>query len=551
MKEIYKLLQIISLVYIGHFSAFSQLPQSPASVLSPNAASLELYGDVPVSYYTGVPEISIPLYNISCYNFQLPISLSYHASGVRPDQRPGWVGLGWSLNAGGVITRTVNAMSDETNDPSYDSKKGFYFKYSVLNHLSWNQRMYLRQIAQSQQDDGYGPQDTAPDEFSFNFAGYSGKFYMTHTGTWAVKCDKPVKVIFDNTFLNIPIKRDPAEGRSPFSPSFSGFTIITEDGTEYIFGGDTSSIEYSIDFFLQAGDKWIATAWYLKKIILPNKQEVNFTYERGDYINQMYIAVHQDLGTFTEEPDKFWSVDKGCSSASFSTDLRRFYQGSLIAPVYLKEVKTNNTVVTFDRSQSTELKYNQNIYDWKHTEWSYSTPMFLYLKSKDGYSYPGCLNNLKWYKLDKITVKNIHNIAIKTIDFTYNNLATERLMLMSVSDQNKKTYTFEYDEAQNLPPYLANKTDHWGFYNGTYAYLSDVDYYYSYRNPNAAYLKYGTMNKMTYPTGGYTEFEFEPHRYRKQLKLKRWEGCDPELPTNNLAGGLRIKQIKTTHLQGL
>jgi YD repeat-containing protein len=48
-----------------------------------------------------------------------------------------------------------------------------------------------------------------------------------------------------------------------------------------------------------------------------------------------------------------------------------------------------------------------------------------------------------------------------------------------------------------------------------------------------------------YPTGGYTEFEFEPHYYRKQLRLNRWEGCD-SLISNQLAGGLRIKNIKNS-----
>ena len=42
------------------------------------------------------------------------VYLTYHGSGVRPDQHPGWVGLVWNLNAGGCISRIVNGLPDET-----------------------------------------------------------------------------------------------------------------------------------------------------------------------------------------------------------------------------------------------------------------------------------------------------------------------------------------------------------------------------------------------------------------------------------------------------
>ena len=79
---------------------------------SPNAASLGQYADVPVSYYTGIPNISIPLFEVSSGDIKLPITLSYHASGIRVDQEASWVGLGWSLNAGGVITKQKRGVDD-------------------------------------------------------------------------------------------------------------------------------------------------------------------------------------------------------------------------------------------------------------------------------------------------------------------------------------------------------------------------------------------------------------------------------------------------------
>jgi len=80
---------------------------------SPEAASLGKYGDIPIGYHTGVPNISIPLYELKEGDVSLPISLSYHASGIRVAEVASWVGPGWALNAGGVITRAVQHVPDE------------------------------------------------------------------------------------------------------------------------------------------------------------------------------------------------------------------------------------------------------------------------------------------------------------------------------------------------------------------------------------------------------------------------------------------------------
>lgn len=67
---------------------------------SPVAASFNVYDEIPVSKYTGIPDISIPLYTIDLGSLQMPISLNYHPAGVRVEAEASWVGLGWSLNVG-------------------------------------------------------------------------------------------------------------------------------------------------------------------------------------------------------------------------------------------------------------------------------------------------------------------------------------------------------------------------------------------------------------------------------------------------------------------
>jgi hypothetical protein len=80
---------------------------------SPNAASLGKYGEIPVDKSTGIPNISIFLLDLSEGGIDVSVSLSYHAGRVRVQDESSWVGLGWSLNAGGVITRTMRGLPDE------------------------------------------------------------------------------------------------------------------------------------------------------------------------------------------------------------------------------------------------------------------------------------------------------------------------------------------------------------------------------------------------------------------------------------------------------
>ena len=80
---------------------------------SPQAAAMTRYADYPVSYCLGQADISIPLYEVKSRSLSLPISLSYNSSGVRVDDISGTAGLNWSLEAGGVITRTISGLPDE------------------------------------------------------------------------------------------------------------------------------------------------------------------------------------------------------------------------------------------------------------------------------------------------------------------------------------------------------------------------------------------------------------------------------------------------------
>jgi hypothetical protein len=118
MKKLFFLLTFM------HFIVYETYSQNETRIIppSPNAASLGIFGEIPVSLYTGVPSISIPIYTIKSGDITVSLSLDYHASGIKVAQESSWVGLGWALNAGGVITRNVCGYDDFASFPT-----GFYY----------------------------------------------------------------------------------------------------------------------------------------------------------------------------------------------------------------------------------------------------------------------------------------------------------------------------------------------------------------------------------------------------------------------------------------
>ena len=540
MKRLYIFIFLVGL--LGNNIMYAQIPASSQSLPSPNVAALGLYGEIPVSKFTGMPDISVPIYEVPVGDFKLPFSLHYHAAGIRPDQHPGWVGMGWNLNTGGVVSRTVKGKPDDCNvkNHTYLMNMGYYFHSETLNTPQWNTQDYLKETAQS-----HGGADFETDEFDFNFLDYHGKFMLNSDKTWIVQCDRPVKVDFSGNWMDVPFeKANTAFQYSGYSPSFDGFTLTTEDGTQYIFGKERNAIEYSIGFFQQATDFWTATAWYLTKIILTNGQEITYTYERGDFINQMFISLYDDLGSFTFGGG---ILTPECSSSSH-TAIEDSYQGSLISPVYLNRISFPECEITFAREVTTELRYSQDIYASQYMLWrknpKYRFLNFLADNPLDD-NYPNCLDKLKWYKLSNLEIKDKKGKWIRDYRFSYNDNASQRLILQSVSEfvwgANGRNFNMEYDFPEQLPPYLSGKVDHWGFYNNR---LMTDNYatHYDSREPNADVLTFGVLKRLHYPTGGYTRFVFEPHEYCKQVKMNRWEGYEDTFQPK-IAGGLRIKKI--------
>jgi len=567
----------------------SHVPQDPVTLHSPNVAALGMYGEVPVSYFTGVPDIEIPLYTLKEKEITLPISLSYHASGFRPDQHPWWTGNGWSLQAGGVVTRIVHNLPDDDDDVIAGTDNtgiGFFFRHSALTTPSWSNASFIENTVIGNNSLNY-LLDVEPDEFDFNFAGHSGKFYMDDAGVYHAEGDKGIQISLINPQSPIiPNFFPPAQNvlNNPFInanlDSFAGFIITTTDGTQYVFGGTNTAIEYSKDFFHEGTTTWIADSWYLTKIIGPDGSQISFSYQRGPFINQLSASIYQkSTSTTALNPISwydFWNLGPPSCSSYNNPLAGGIFTGKLISPLYLSQISSEQATINFSMSPTNELGYPANfvtgptVYPPGLSANGCGDPNNPFCPDNfynlyDNFThptvaYPQILNNLIWEELDNIqVVKNDNSQVLEKWNFSYTHDPTQRLTLLNVQEQSGTgllipPYRFYYDQSLPLPGYFVNQNDHWGFWNGTAAVLSFDQYgqilngtgYFSLRQPRPAYATAGILNRIIYPTSAVTTFLFEPNTYSSAVdSTQRWNPLILD-PQDRYAGGVRIKQITTT-----
>ena len=420
---------------------------------SPTAYELGKYGQIPVGYFTGTPNVSVPIYTYKAGNLSVPISLSYNSNGIKVDQLSSNVGLGWSLNVGGVITRVVK---DEPDEEGY-----IYFPESQISKT--RSPFAIEYFTNASQ----GDKDSEADVFMYNFNGYSGKFVYNN-----------IKGIVLIPAKNIEIEPFIIENSSEF-----GYRITTADGVIYEF----TIIEKTKSFNQVQGKNRtpnipLTTAWYLSKITHPAGDQINFIYGNLSY-----------------------SYDNSISQSHYKSFLTTGCDGEMLGPA--NNLITYKNSSTIYGSKIAQITSNNDIYGTVNFQYNFVHP------DVAGYTL-----------ISGITIVDPINSIIEYVSFSYLPTSNNRVFLSNLTYEDPtKQYNFDYIDPEQLCERLSYSQDYWGYYNNKpnqYFLPTITDHqlfidspYAGNRDPVNEFAQKGLLKKITYPTKGYNEFEYEPNTY--------------------------------------
>jgi YD repeat-containing protein len=292
----------------------------------PSSSSLGQFGNVPINYYAGTPEVSFELLRLKGRDIELPLSITYDASGVKTDEFSGEAGLKWSIAVGGYVVRDMKGLPDEHTAEGYwkYSKETDY--YSTLDYPKW-----VNWIEKNERDG-------SPDEFTIIIPGRSIKFVFNK----------------DKTIMPIP-RQNIRISHTMSNNRINGFELITEDGTRYLFGGssevvatrrvETLNIRFKYNFkyastqenfqsgMYQLGSESLSpeanfeekatdeytSRWYLKSIISPVGETTKFVYQNTGNVSYAARPAAISVKPSIKQLDAFSYGERRCIRYSFFT----------------------------------------------------------------------------------------------------------------------------------------------------------------------------------------------------------------------------------------
>lgn len=441
---------------------------------SPTAASLGNYGNIDVGLHTGTVQYSIPIYSFKTRNLEVPISLNYSSNGIKVDQLASWVGMGWNLSAGGVISRNIMGSADEYSQNDIPNFRGTITAQMIeWLHLNANEPAY----------------DSESDIYTFSFPGYSGTFIYNYSSEefYTVK-HSPLKIEKTTILDNF------------------GFKITAPDGIIYYFE------DREITGYFGATHPMLrentVTSWYLSEIEHPSGESIQFHYRN---LSNPYTYESGPVQTYTQS-----TTSLNCDSYGCCDDLTDYddpdYNQVHVQPLALDSITCQGIGrVAFISSEGGTARKDIPDFRLDSIKVYHSVDQDPIREFKFSYSDVKALTSY---------TNVLHSYGGSDSHLFY------RLFLDSVEEPGKGQHAFQYYSRTSLAPRLSFAQDHWGYFNGVQnpsfvgtppaQYIkSGIDY--ADKEPDSDYSVRGILKEVTYPTGGKTTFTYEGHKYLKPV----------------------------------
>lgn len=481
---------------------------------SPDVAQFQKYLDYPIDKSTGIPQISVPIYEVVSGSLRVPISLSYHSSGFKVGDQSGVIGLGWSLNAGGMISRTMKHYPDEL------SKFPLSFKTEINipesnSGFSFDDFNYLRSISYDDRH-VYSPTafDTDYDIFYFNAGSKSGKFILANKGNGK---RTPIIATSQN---HIRVRSNAPD----FDTALSYFQIIDDNGMLYNYGRSLIDGSSAIETVQNLPSVLRYTsAWFLREIISADRTDtIRFKYQPASKSN-----IHREdnlilVSDMVKNPGAALPSDGIIETNTMIPHTQNFYESQEI-----KEIDFKSGKVVFNY---TSVSTSQAVVDKLTSIGIYSNDGTLFRSfSFSQLPFANMPSNQNYWKLAEVTSYDSHQNFIDKYSFSYN-----------------ESYSFD-NVSKTSDLSLTSGRDYWGYFNGK---VSNVDILPSLsinvqteaqktvpmitsgsdRKTYPAAAQTFVLNKVSYPTGGATKFYYEPNQATNT--------------TDQYVGGLRVSKIQ-------
>ncbi|PCH74840.1 MAG: hypothetical protein COB98_09725 [Flavobacteriaceae bacterium] len=540
--------------------AVTTMAQEFTPMKSPDVKAFLNANYLPVNESTGKIDITIPIYKIDLDGLPIPISLSYDTGGVKVNSSASKVGLNWNLNAGGFVSKEIKGVSDidrslilsDANGPGH-----IYTNYGYLRHLltwSYNPDKLNNHIAQPYRD-------TQPDLFHVMAPGLYTKFTHKSNG-------EPFELDKSETIIKSPFNDDSylhnLYYRHQLKPGFS-FKLTPRNGFEYSF----NEVEFNAQSPMLHGNTAIHGTFYDSE-----GSPINFW--NYNVIPNGLVESPLSLDTTEKEiEDGFFSygiyfTDKGFVSDLFPT----VHLSSIKSPISKRKVTfhySNNYIIDSDRrverNYQEKIKVGQINFEHDFTR-EKILDKIIFPEGQIDFYYDSNRIDVRGGKiLKKIEIRNKKGLFIKGVVFEQdyfsslencneNHCKRLRLNAIKIINKDDKTiqgYTFNYNSTK-LPKRFSVEQDYTGYYNGQSGFSEEsyIPKIYFKANqgkksylpffckgynlitgnadklPNLTYSKSAILEKITYPTGGYSTFDYELHSFMYLNETKQ-------------SGGLRVK----------